>query len=75
MIAETNTKVLLKDSQKSFVWLADNLQIYVFQTKLDGTILYMNDYTRKAFEFDTTDEIYNTNIADWYKNKIDREKR
>jgi len=74
MITETKTNISLLDSQKSFVWLADNLQIFVFQTKPDGTILYMNEYTRIAFEFDSLEEIFKGNISEWYKNKTDRER-
>jgi len=73
MITETKTNISLIDSQKSFVWLADNLQIFVFQTKPDGTIIYTNEYTRIAFEFDSLEEIYEGNISEWYKNKTDRE--
>jgi hypothetical protein len=53
MITESSTKVSFSEVQESFGWLADNLQIGVFKTKLDGTILYVNDYTRKNFEFES----------------------
>ncbi|RKY94811.1 MAG: hypothetical protein DRQ01_01425 [Ignavibacteriae bacterium] len=72
MITETNTKISFTEMQESFEWLADNLQINVFKTKLDGTVLYVNDYTRKAFEFDSMEEIYATNIAGMYKCENDR---
>jgi len=72
MITETDTKVSFAKTQESFGWLADNLQIGVFKTKLDGTILYVNDYTRKTFEFDSVEEIYASNIAEFYKSENDR---
>jgi len=72
VIAETNTKISFTEMQESFEWLADNLQISVFKTKLDGTILSVNEYTRKAFEFDSFEEIYASNIAELYKSENDR---
>lgn len=73
MITESSTKVSFSEVQESFGWLADNLQIGVFKTKLDGTILYVNDYTRKNFEFDSFEEIYARNIAELYKSENDRD--
>jgi len=73
MITETNIKVSFTETQESLGWLADNLQIGVFKTKLDGTILYVNDYIREAFEFDSFEEIYASNIAELYKSEDDRD--
>jgi len=72
MFTETNTKILYPEMQESFEWLADNLQLFVLKSKLDGTFLYINDYGMKAFEFDSREELYATNVLFRYKNKNDR---
>ena len=59
---------------ESFNWLSNNLGICLFKTKVDGTILYMNDYGLKSFEFDSMDEILDINIVVLYKEKEDRQK-
>ncbi|MCH7722529.1 MAG: PAS domain S-box protein [Bacteroidetes bacterium] len=69
-----NSKSVPADSEKIFEWLANNLQISLFKTKLDGTILYVNDYTWKAFEFESKDEFYTNNILTRYNKAADRKR-
>ncbi|MBT8387183.1 MAG: PAS domain-containing protein, partial [Ignavibacteria bacterium] len=72
MFKETNTKEYISESQEAFGWLADYLQINVFKIKLDGTILYVNDCTRRLFGFDSIEDIYTNNIARFYQSRKDR---
>jgi PAS domain S-box-containing protein len=67
-----SSNFLNHESDKTFEWLTNSLQVCIFRTKLDGTILYVNDYTRRVFEFDSTEEIYASNVLSRYKNKKDR---
>ncbi len=69
-----NSKSVPGDSEKIFERLANNLQISLFKTKLDGTILYVNDYTWKAFEFESKDEFYANNILTRYNKAADRKR-
>jgi PAS domain S-box-containing protein len=67
-----SSNFLNHESDKTFEWLTNSLQVSIFKTKLDGTILFVNDYTRKVFEFDSVEEIYASNVLNRYKNKKDR---
>ncbi len=69
-----NSKSVPGESEKIFEWLANNLQISLFKTKLDGTILYVNDYAWKVLEFDSKEEFYANNVLTRYKNKADRKR-
>ncbi len=60
------------ESDKAFEWLANSLQISLFNTTLKGKILYVNDNTRRLFDYDTVEEIYAINILTRYKDKNDR---
>ena len=60
------------DLDKTFEWLTNSLQLCIFKSKLDGTILYVNDYMRRIFEYDSVEEIYAINLLSRYKNKNDR---
>jgi PAS domain S-box-containing protein len=59
-------------SQKTLEWLANNLQIMIFKTKLDGTILNINEYGVKMLEYDSEKEIITKNAFNIYKNSSDR---
>jgi len=67
-----STNFLHLESDKTFEWLINSLRIGLFQTTLDGTILYVNDNARKVFEYDSVEEIYATNVITKYKGKNDR---
>lgn len=58
--------------QKTLEWLANNLQIMIFKTKLDGTILNINEYGVKMLEYDSEKEIITENALNIYKNSSDR---
>ncbi len=60
------------ESDKTFEWLINSLQVCIFKSKLDGTILFVNDYARRVFEFDTVEELYASKALGIYKNKKDR---
>ena len=66
--------LLHHESDKVFEWLVNSLQIILFKTKLNGTVLYVNDYTSKVLEFDSVEEIYANNTLIKYKDKNDRKK-
>ncbi len=66
--------LLHHESDKVFEWLANSLHIIIFKTKLNGTVLYVNDYTSKVLEFDSVEEIYANNTLIKYKDKNDRKK-
>ena len=66
-----NSKSVPGESEEIFERLANNLQISLFKTTLDGAILYVNDYTWKAFEFDSKDEFYANHVLTIYNNKDD----
>lgn len=61
-------------SAKSFERLSNNLGICFFKTRIDGTLLYINEYAIQAFEFKTNNDFYNSNIISFYNNKKDRQK-
>jgi PAS domain S-box-containing protein len=67
-----SSNFLNPESDKTFEWLTNSLQVAIFETKLDGTILYVNDYTRRVLEFDSVEEIYASKVLSRYKNKNDR---
>lgn len=67
-------KLDLQGLENSFEWLTDNLKIILFKTKIDGTILYVNNYTCQALEFSSREEMYKNNVALIYKDKSEREK-
>jgi len=67
-----SSNFLHHDSDKTFEWLTNSLQVSIFKTKLDGTILFVNDFTRKVLEYDSVEEIYEGNVLSAYKNKRDR---
>jgi PAS domain S-box-containing protein len=67
-----SSNFLHHESDKTFEWLTNSLSVSIFKTKLDGTILFVNDYTRKVLEFDSMEEIYASKVLSRYKNKKDR---
>ena len=67
-----SSKFLHLESDKAFEWLSNSLQIGLFKTTLDGKILYVNDYVRKVFEYDSVEEIYATKVFTKSKDKNDR---
>lgn len=58
----------------SIEWLANNLQVILFKTKLDGTILYLNEYTWKNLGYRHQEDYQLKNILEHYKNKSSRDK-
>lgn len=68
-----NTDTSSLSAITSIEWLANNLHVSLFKTKLDGTILYLNDYTRKSFGFSNSENYLSRNIQDFYKDKSIRD--
>lgn len=67
-----SSNFLQSESDKTFEWLTNSLQICIFKTNLDGIVLYVNDYTRRLFEFGSIEEMSSNNILTIYKDKKDR---
>ena len=61
-------------SARSFEWLSNNLGVCFFKTRIDGTLLYANEYAARTFEFKSRDGFYNKSTISFYKNKTDRQK-
>ncbi|MFC2102898.1 ATP-binding protein [Bacteroidota bacterium] len=59
---------------ESIDWLANNLQVFLFKTNLNGTILHINDYAWKTFGFSSAEEMCSKNVLSLYKNESDRNK-
>jgi len=70
----TELEHTIQISAKSFEWLSNNLGVCFFKTRIDGTLLYANEYAAQSFEFKTREGFYNKNTIFFYKNKKDRQK-
>jgi len=57
----------LRNSEKLYRELIDNALIGVYSTKVSGEVVFVNQYIRKIFEFESHAEMYNSNVRNWYK--------
>lgn len=64
-----------QESQKKYEELVENLNIGIFRTEPEypGRFIYVNSVFAKLTDASHKEELYNIQISDFYKNKIDRE--
>jgi PAS domain S-box-containing protein len=62
----------LRESEKQYRNIVDNALIGVYETSLDGEILYVNDAMTRIFGFDSSAEMIGTGVVLRYKNSDDR---
>jgi PAS domain S-box-containing protein len=63
----------LAHSERKYRELVENAQIGVYQTTLDGDILYMNEAMMRLFGFDSLKEMISRKAPALYRNASDRE--
>ena len=57
----------------TFEQLSNNLGICFFQTRIDGSVVYVNDQTIITTEFDSKEVFFQQNVSDLYKDKFQRD--
>ncbi|MGD9241589.1 MAG: PAS domain S-box protein [Desulfobacterales bacterium] len=62
----------LRDSEKQYRNIVDNALIGVYESSLNGEILYANFAMARIFEFDSAAEMIGTDVVSRYKNSHDR---
>lgn len=73
----SNLKIMYKNleiSEKQYRNLVENSQIGIFNTKINGEILYINSFLMKIMGYSFLEEIYNQNITSVYKDSAERER-
>ncbi len=63
----------LRDSEKKYRDLVDNALVGIFQTNIDGTILYVNQALATMLEFESPKEMIAESVLTRYKDLRDRE--
>jgi PAS domain S-box-containing protein len=68
-------ETISQESQKKYEDLVENLNIGIFRTEPEypGHFIYVNSVFAKLTDAAHKEELYNIQISDFYKNKIDRE--
>lgn len=64
----------LQESEKKYRELVDNSVVGVYETSLDGTLLYVNQALATIFDFNTPQDMISENALFRYKNPEDRKK-
>ena len=64
----------LKKGEKKYRELVDNSVVGVYETSLDGTLLYVNQALATIFDFKTPQDMISENALFRYKNPEDRKK-
>lgn len=64
----------LKKTETKYRELVDNSMVAVYETTLNGEILFANDAMVKMFDYDSVDDLKKDNVVQIYKNAADREK-
>lgn len=73
----THLKTVYKNleiSENKYRNLVENSQIGIFNTKINGEILYINSFLKKIMGYDSQDDIYKQNIINAYKDSLQRER-
>ena len=63
----------LIDSEKKYRDLVNNALIGIFQTNIDGDILYVNEALSSILEFESPESMMKENVLSTYKNPANRE--
>lgn len=63
----------LRDSEKKYRDLLEQLPVGVYRTSQDGKILEANVHLANLLGYDSPEELKNVNVAKFYKQKTDRE--
>ncbi len=63
----------LSSSEKKYRELVNNSMVAIYQTNLDGDILFANDAMAKIFKFESVEELKKKKITEMYKNPAKRE--
>ena len=71
LVAERTTALV--ESERKYRELVDNAVVGIYQTTLDGRILYHNDYLLRMLGYDSLEAIKATHASIRYKNKAERE--
>lgn len=72
--ARKRLEMKLADSEHKYRDLVETAQVGVYQTHLDGRILFANKTLANIFEFPLAQEVIGTSILDRYKNPVDRKR-
>jgi diguanylate cyclase (GGDEF)-like protein/PAS domain S-box-containing protein len=68
------TEDSLRKSEKQFRDLVDNSLVGIFETNLEGDILYVNEAMCRMTGYDSPEEMMSENVIAKYKNREDRDK-
>ncbi len=63
----------LQESERKYRHLVDNSLVGVYQTNLEGDMLYVNDALAKMFDFESPQEMMSENVIVRYKDPADRQ--
>ena len=63
----------LKESEKRYRDIVDNAVVGIYETDINGSIIYINDAMIKIFEWESLEEAIGQNVAVVYKNIRDRD--
>ena len=74
LIRQLLTEKALSLSEKNYRELVDNSLVGVYQTNLNGNILFANDSLAKIFELKSVKELKSLKIIDFYKTPSERNK-
>ena len=72
--ARTIAENKLKQSEEKFRSFVENTNIAVYETNVEGDIIYANQASLKLGEFDTEEELYKKGAVAIYKNPNDRQR-
>lgn len=63
----------LSSSEKKYRELVNNSMVAIYQTNLDGNIIFANDAMATIFKFESVEELKSKKITEMYKNPTKRE--
>jgi two-component system NtrC family sensor kinase len=63
----------LKDSEQKYRDLVDNALVGIFQTNIDGVILYVNEALSRMLEFESPEKMMSSSVLTTYKDLKDRQ--
>lgn len=60
-------------SEKKYKDLVENALMGIYETKITGDVIFVNEAFRKILEFNSINDVYEHNAYDFYPNREDRE--